>query len=109
MSTSLREVDTIARYGGEEFVCLLPETDYEGAITTAEKIRDATKSEAFGEAGEEPLSVTVSIGIASYPIHGRSFTALIEAADQALYRAKQEGRDRVVVAGDLPPNLTSVR
>ena len=108
VSSTLREVDTVARYGGEEFVCLLPETDYDGAFTTAEKIRDAIKSEPFGEPGEEPFVVTVSIGIASYPIHGRSFSALIEAADQALYRAKQEGRDRVVVAGDLPPNLTSV-
>jgi diguanylate cyclase (GGDEF)-like protein len=108
VNTSLREVDTFARYGGEEFVCLLPETDYEGALTTAEKIRDATKSEAFGEPGEDPLSVTVSIGIASYPLHGRSFSALIEAADQALYRAKQEGRDRVVVAGEQPPNLTAI-
>jgi two-component system, cell cycle response regulator len=102
----LREVDTFARYGGEEFICLLPETDYAGALVTSEKILDAVKGEPFGETGEQLAKLTVSIGVASYPIHGVSFSLLVEAADQALYRAKQEGRDRVIVAGQQPPNLT---
>jgi diguanylate cyclase (GGDEF)-like protein len=102
----LREVDTFARYGGEEFICLLPETDYAGALVTSEKILDAVKGEPFGETGEQLAKLTVSIGVASYPIHGVSFSVLVEAADQALYRAKQEGRDRVIVAGQQPPNLT---
>jgi diguanylate cyclase (GGDEF)-like protein len=105
----LREVDTFARYGGEEFVCLLSETDFSGAVTTAEKIIDTVSSEAFGEPGEEPVRLTVSIGVSSYPQHGASFSALVEAADQALYEAKQAGRDRVVVAGGHPPNLSIAR
>jgi diguanylate cyclase (GGDEF)-like protein len=102
----LREVDTFARYGGEEFICLLPETDYGGALVTSEKILDAVKGEPFGDTGEQLAKLTVSIGVASYPIHGVSFSVLVEAADQALYSAKQEGRDRVIVAGQQPPNLT---
>jgi two-component system cell cycle response regulator len=102
----LREVDTFARYGGEEFISLLPETDYSGALVTAEKILDSVKAEPFGETGEQLAKLTVSIGVASYPIHGVSFSVLVEAADRALYRAKQEGRDRVVVAGEQPPNLS---
>jgi diguanylate cyclase (GGDEF)-like protein len=101
----LREVDTFARYGGEEFICLLSETDLEGALTTAGKIQDAIKMRKFGGLGEEPVSLTVSIGVASHPEHGRAFRPLIEAADQALYRAKQEGRDRVCTAQKPTPDL----
>jgi diguanylate cyclase (GGDEF)-like protein len=101
----LREVDTFARYGGEEFICLLSETDLEGALTTAGKIRDAVKNRKFGGLGEEPVSLTVSIGVASHPEHGRAFRPLIEAADQALYRAKQDGRDRVCTAQKPVPDL----
>lgn len=101
VSTMLREVDTFARYGGEEFVCLLSETDEDGAMTTAEKIRDSVKSEPFGGMDEHLLNVTVSIGVAVYPQHGDSAQALIESADQALYRAKQNGRDRVSTPEEL--------
>ena len=102
----LREVDTFARYGGEEFICLLSETDLDGAIITAEKILDATKREAFGGGGEVPIKLTVSVGVASYPDHGDSFKALVEAADRALYAAKADGRDRLQVArGPAPPEL----
>jgi two-component system cell cycle response regulator len=101
----IREVDTFARYGGEEFICLLSETDVNGARTTAEKILEAVRSEPFGLPGEHPLTITVSIGIASYPVHGESYKALVGAADRALYRAKQEGRDRMCTAaeGEPPP------
>jgi diguanylate cyclase (GGDEF)-like protein len=98
----LREVDTFARYGGEEFICLLSETDTLGATTTAEKIHDAIRGVPFGGMDEELVNLTVSIGVAAYPDHGDSFKALVEAADQALYRAKQTGRDRVCVASTEP-------
>jgi len=98
---ALREVDTFARYGGEEFICLLAETDVEGAITTAEKIRDAIRDDPFGDSLERQISLTVSIGVASYPQHGETYAALVESADQAMYRAKQLGRDRVAVAEKL--------
>ena len=98
---ALREVDTFARYGGEEFICLLAETDVDGAITTAEKIRDAIRSEPFGDSAERHISLTVSIGVASYPQHGETYASIVESADQAMYRAKQLGRDRVAVAEKL--------
>ena len=101
----IREVDTFARYGGEEFICLLSETDIHGARTTAEKILDAIRSEPFGGAGEQPLTITVSIGVASYPLHGETYKSLVEASDKALYRAKQEGRDRVCTANEPEPPL----
>ena len=105
VSAVVREVDTFARYGGEEFICLLSETDVAGAVTTAEKIHDVIRSEPFAGVGEEPISITTSIGIASYPEHADTYQGLVEAADRALYQAKQEGRDRVRVAGNAPPNL----
>jgi two-component system, cell cycle response regulator len=98
VNSVLREVDTFARYGGEEFIGLLSETDLQGAVTTAEKIHEGIKAEPFGEPGEEPIWLTVSVGVAVFPEHGDSYASLVEAADRALYRAKQEGRDRVVIA-----------
>ena len=106
---TLREVDTFARYGGEEFICLLSETDAEGAQTTAEKIRDAIRSQPFGSVGDEPVKVTVSIGVAAYPRHGSSFHEIVETADRALYRAKESGRDRVEVGNDPAPDLKVAR
>jgi diguanylate cyclase (GGDEF)-like protein len=107
VSKTLREIDTFARYGGEEFICLLSETEIEGAATTASKVLDAIRNKPFGAVGEPPVQLTVSIGIAAYPDHGDNYRALVEAADQALYRAKQEGRNRVVIAGapDPPSSL----
>ena len=109
VSGVLREVDTFARYGGEEFACLLFETGLPGAVATAEKILDVVRSEQFAGVGEEPLSLTVSAGVASYPEHGDTFQALIGAADKALYRAKQEGRDRVFSADDPSTELKLAR
>lgn len=103
---TLREVDTLARYGGEEFIVLLPETDEVGARTTGEKIREAIRSQPFGTLGDEPVPVTVSVGVASNPRDGDTFHTLVEAADRALYAAKQAGRDRVMVADPPGPNLT---
>ena len=105
VSAALREIDTFVRYGGEEFVSLLSETDVAGARTTAEKIRQTISNDPFISVGEEPVSLTVSIGVACYPLHGNGYQSLIEAADQALYRAKEEGRDRVRVAKRPAPGL----
>jgi diguanylate cyclase (GGDEF)-like protein len=89
-----REIDTPARYGGEEFVVVLPETDMEAAVEVAERIRLLLASRIF-EGGR----VTISIGVAEFPEHGSDPEALIAAADAALYRAKDEGRNRVMRAG----------
>jgi two-component system cell cycle response regulator len=105
VNETLREVDTFARYGGEEFVCILTETGSTGAASAAEKILQAIRSEPFGARGEPPVAMTVSIGAASFPADGPDFRALVGAADQALYRAKQDGRDCLRVAGDRGTGL----
>jgi diguanylate cyclase (GGDEF)-like protein len=94
-------IDTLARYGGEEFVLILPETGLEGARIVADKIRDEVAKTAFGTDEEEPIEVTVSIGYASYPEHGLTQQALVDAADKAMYEAKARGRNRVVGADEL--------
>ncbi|MHB8761523.1 MAG: GGDEF domain-containing protein [Coriobacteriia bacterium] len=96
---NLREVDVAARYGGEEFVIVLPETDLAGAVAVAERIRAdmARHVQMTGDEGE-PVIQTISLGVASYPVHATSAAALIEAADQAMYRAKRAGKNQVVVA-----------
>ena len=91
-----RRTDVVARYGGEEFVVILDETDADGAVLVAERMREAIASERIhGDFGK--LSVTASMGLAVWPQHAKSQGDLLEAADQALYVAKQDGRNRVEV------------
>jgi len=98
--SSVRDIDTFARYGGEEFVLILPETNLAGGIATAEKLRDLVSARPFTDRpGDGGVRLTLSIGVACYPEHARSTTDLLRAADDAMYEAKNRGRDRVVVAG----------
>lgn len=91
---NIRNIDFAARYGGEEFTVVLPETNLEGAKITAERIREAIKDYRITH-GENLISVTVSIGVSTYPDNASSRVDLIEKADAALYEAKRSGRDRV--------------
>jgi diguanylate cyclase (GGDEF)-like protein len=88
---SVRKVDCAARYGGEEFMVLLPDTSAAAAAEVAERIR-----ERVGLPSRLGRRVTVSIGVAEYPLHGDSPAALVASADAALYQAKAAGRNRVV-------------
>jgi two-component system, cell cycle response regulator len=100
----LRTNDVAARYGGEEFIILLPETAVEGALITAERLRQAIESTDFAPYGCK-RAVTVSIGVAPYPSCGHNGEELVKQADSALYRAKKEGRNRACLAamvGDAP-------
>ncbi len=96
----LRPSDLVARYGGEEFAIILPGTDELGAKAVAEDICQAVRSRQLPHEGNAPGIVTVSVGCATMiPQRGKALQDLIESADQALYRAKGRGRNRVVVAG----------
>ena len=90
----LRQVDVFARMGGEEFVVLMPETSREGALVAAERIRKAIESAKL-QLGGTSISTTVSIGVVA---GGGMFDEALRKADEALYRAKHEGRNRVVLA-----------
>ena len=95
----VRKIDVAARYGGDEFVALLPETDPTGGWVLAEKIR-LTVSEQ-GMPGVDPAP-TVSVGVVSYPIDGRSADALLVSADRAMYASKRGGKNRVARAAAEP-------
>lgn len=95
-NTCVREVDVVARYGGEEFGIILPETDAAGAFVVAEKIREGVSNFLFADSdGERAEHVTVSIGVATFPVHALDREGLLRQADDALYQAKHFGRDRV--------------
>ncbi len=93
LASVVREVDTVARYGGEEFVVVTPETDTLGAEHLAERICEAVREEIF-VVGDDRVPVTVSVGIASLPMHGTASGDLVRAADEGLYAAKRAGRDQ---------------
>lgn len=91
----VRSTDVVARYGGEEFAIILPETSGEGAVGKAEHIRRSVADHKFPASGDATTHVTVSIGVAAYPAEAVDAPTLIRRADKALYRAKQNGRNRV--------------
>ena len=92
----MRKIDLMFRYGGEEFVLLLPGADLEEAQRTAERLRLVVTEQRFLPEGvPTPLRVTVSVGGAVYPDQSRTKTGIFNAADAALYRAKNEGKNRV--------------
>src|SRR5207302_4687028 len=99
LRTEVRSYDIASRFGGEEFALLLPVADVEEALALAERIRGRVGRERFAiPTSVEPISATVSVGVATLGEHGTTIKELLHAADLALYRAKVEGRDRVRVA-----------
>jgi diguanylate cyclase (GGDEF)-like protein/putative nucleotidyltransferase with HDIG domain len=99
-----RRIDVVARMSGQEFALLLPETDEHGAYVLADRLRRAIRDRF----NDDPLATTASIGLASYPKHGSSFEELFGAASQAVYAAKELGRDRSVIYNpEITANLRS--
>jgi diguanylate cyclase (GGDEF)-like protein len=97
LERAMRETDLVARYGGEEFAVICEQTDETGAEQLAHRIREEMAAQLFqSDSGE--FQVTCSLGIATYPTHGSNKASLVEAADQALYQAKENGRNRVEIA-----------
>ncbi len=97
-----RSWDAGARVGGEEFAILAPDTDEHGAYILAERLRAAVQR-AFEQSGPAPL--TISFGVVSYPVHGQTPAALLQAGDQALYAAKRLGRNRSVISSAEVPGI----
>jgi diguanylate cyclase (GGDEF)-like protein len=89
------ELDVVARYGGEEFACVLVGASAEAALETAERVRVAVQGSPADIGTGTPLGVTLSIGVALFPQDGKEAQELIDRADQALYRAKHGGRNRI--------------
>ena len=98
MRRAIRKVDVLARYGGEEFALIVPEANKEQALKTAERICRAIAREKFDGEEKQPLGkLTLSIGVATFPDDAKREGTLLDRADHALYAAKKEGRNRVVV------------
>ncbi|MEO5888139.1 MAG: diguanylate cyclase [Anaerolineales bacterium] len=99
LETQVRIEDIACRYGGEEFTLILPGTDLETAQQRAEQLRTGIRTLKMSFEGQALEPLTLSLGVAVFPTHGGSGQAVLEAADAALYRAKQNGRDRFELAG----------
>ena len=97
---SVRSSDIVGRFGGEEIALILPEQAAAGARRAAEKVRQAVEASQFPAADEgPPIEITLSLGVAVFPGDGDDVDALLSAADQALYEAKRQGRNRVCSGG----------
>jgi diguanylate cyclase (GGDEF)-like protein len=103
----VRESDVVGRFGGEEFTVLLPQTDSDGACRIAERLRSGAGllSVAADPATDTRISVTVSIGVAVLGEHGSGLFELLAAADLALYRAKEAGRNQVRMYAPQQPQM----
>jgi diguanylate cyclase (GGDEF)-like protein len=97
LAQKTRSSDVSCRYGGEEFVIVMPAATLEEAAQRTDQLR-VEFSEMKIDTGNGKIGITLSAGVAGYPIHGNSDKNLLDAADRALYAAKAKGRNRVLVA-----------
>jgi diguanylate cyclase (GGDEF)-like protein len=98
----VREIDVVSRFGGDEFTVILPQTDARGARVIAERLRQRIAATVFLRAHGLEVKLTASFGIATYPDHGRTEEDLVNRADQAMYAAKEAGKNRVQSARNVP-------
>ncbi len=106
ITKSIRLSDIACRYGGEELAVVLCEANLECALERAEEMRSAIRDTNLTHLGQTLPAPTASFGVAVYPANGTKPGDLLKAADQALYRAKQDGRDRVYAASEPAPALS---
>ena len=95
LRAAIRPTDAVGRVGGEEFLVVLPACDQAGARTAGERIRRALSTEPMSLLGDTQLRITVSVGVAASADASATTETMVAEADQALYRAKRGGRDRV--------------
>ncbi len=95
-------IDIASRYGGEEFTVILPETDVQGAWLFAERLRIAIEEYEYPWKEGQTLNVTISLGIATFPVHAKERMKLIKISDDALYVSKEKGRNTTTTADELP-------
>ena len=100
LKAQIRKVDIIARYGGDEFVMFFPEKEKQAARQLSERLKEQFSRETFVNGS----AVSISFGIASYPEDGSNVEDLIDKADQAMYHAKQKGKNRIESFSDDIPN-----
>ncbi len=110
LQEQIRAIDTVGRYGGDEFTILLADTDQDTALEVAERIRRTVEEARFGAERGLQLSLTVSIGVASFPGNGATSEVILDLADKAMYLGKALGRNKVCSANELSdpgplPNL----
>ncbi len=101
MRASFREADVVCRYGGDEFVLMLPGASLDFARARTEQMQESLRGTTIQYRGRILRALTMSAGLATLPDHGLTGEELLNAADKALYRAKNEGRDRLVIAEPL--------
>jgi diguanylate cyclase (GGDEF)-like protein len=101
LGSAARKVDLAARYGGEEFALLLEDSDGDGGLQIAERVRKEIEQLKIPNETHGDVSVTISMGLSSYPSDGTEKDELITHADQALYLAKHNGRNRVCSWGEV--------
>jgi diguanylate cyclase (GGDEF)-like protein len=104
VNDSVRKDDVFGRFGGEEFLLIMPHTNVNQALSAAEKIRGLLAAHPFAFAERQPLkTISISGGVAEYPLHGLDAAGLLQAADEMLYEAKRGGRNRVLRATSTAP------
>jgi diguanylate cyclase (GGDEF)-like protein len=102
LSALVRVTDLPARYGGEEFSLLLPHTDYKAALDLAERLRSGIERKVMVTSPKgDKIGVTASLGVATFPRHGADAASLVALADEAMYLAKDRGRNRVAGADEV--------
>ena len=107
MTESLRPYDNLGRWGGEEFLCILPNTDIQGALDSAERFRELI-SQQYVEIDNQQVRTTASIGVASFPHDDHDVSEILRIADAMLYEAKRHGRNRVASSRNQEGNILSI-
>ena len=105
--SQVRSGDLACRYGGDEFVLILPEASLDITRQRAERVREAIQRVRIQYRGQTLGPISLSMGVSTFPTHGATYDALLKSADEALYRAKKEGRNRVVIARSVQEVLSA--